>query len=70
MNKDLWCPNCDDSPEGFIEEQTEVTPEDPETGKRLEITRVLCRGCSFEFEDQRREREITSPDSASGENSD
>jgi len=64
MNKDLWCPNCDDSPEGFIEEQTVVTPEDPETGKQFEITQVFCRGCSFEFKDQRREREITSPESA------
>jgi hypothetical protein len=54
MNKDLWCPNCDDSPEGFIEEQTVVTPEDPETGKQFEITQVFCRGCSFEFKDQRR----------------
>jgi hypothetical protein len=58
MHEDLWCPNCDDSPEGFIEEQVEVTPQDPETGKQIEITRVFCRGCSFEFEDQRREREV------------
>ncbi|MEE8349273.1 MAG: hypothetical protein V3R94_06875 [Acidobacteriota bacterium] len=63
MIDELWCPNCDDWPEGFIEEETVVTPVDPETGKQLEIVRVFCRGCSFEFKDQRRETEISGPES-------